>query len=194
MKKVVRTAAMIALMFVTATSLANEEKLSLETKKESKSLVFELDSKGQETAIRLFDSANQVIYTEYISSTSYAKKFNLSNLENGLYYFTTENSLKKIVYTIEVDGSTVTILKRKENAKPVFRKENGMVYLNLLNLNKKDVKIEVFDSNDRLVFSEKRENEMIIEKAFNFSKAYEDSYTIVVRDSNNIYFEGITVK
>lgn len=193
MKKVVRTVAMIALMFVTATSIANEEKLSLETKKESKSLVFELDSKAQETAIRLFDAANQVLYSEDISNESYAKKFNLMNLENGFYYFTTEDSLKKIIYTIEVDGSNVTILKRKENTKPVFRKENGMVYLNLLNLDKKDVKIEVFDSSNRLVFSEKRVNEMIIEKAFNFSKAYADNYTVVVRDSQNTYYEDIVV-
>ena len=165
----------------------------METKKESKSLVFELDSKAQETAIRLFDAANQVLYSEDISNESYAKKFNLMNLENGFYYFTTEDSLKKIIYTIEVDGSNVTILKRKENTKPVFRKENGMVYLNLLNLDKKDVKIEVFDSSNRLVFSEKRVNEMIIEKAFNFSKAYADNYTVVVRDSQNTYYEDIVV-
>lgn len=194
MKKVVRTAAMIALMFVTATNMANEEKLSLETKKESKSLVFELDSKAPNTVIKLFDTANQVIYYEDISGASYAKKFNLMYLEDGLYYFTTEDSLKKIIYTIEVNGSDVKILERKESTKPVFRKENRMVYLNLLNLDKKDVKIEVFDNSDRLVFSEKRGNEMIIEKAFNFTEAYKDSYTIVVHDSSNTYYEDILVK
>lgn len=185
---------MIALMFVTLTGKANDEKLSLITKKESKSLVFELESKSQETDIKLFDDANHIIYSENIYGVSYAKKFDLTKLENGFYYFTTEDSLKKITYTISVEGSDVKILKRKESTKPVFKKENGMVYLNFLNLDKKEVEIEVLDSANRLVFSEKYENELIIEKAFNFKKAFEDSYTIVVKDNDNTYFEDIVVK
>jgi len=194
MKKVVRTAAMIAFMFVTATSMANEVKLSLETEKESKSLVFELDSQSTETTIKLFDSADHVIYFENISNLSYVKKFNLKNLDEGLYYFTTENPLKKVTYIISVKDAEVKILNRKENPKPIFRKKNEMVYLNLLNLEKKKVEIKVYDSSDRLVFSERRVNEMIIEKAFNFSKAYKDTYTLAVRDGNDSYYEYVIVK
>ena len=185
---------MIAFMFVTATSMANEVKLSLETEKESKSLVFELDSQSTETTIKLFDSANHVIYFENISNLSYVKKFNLKNLDEGLYYFTTENPLKKVTYIISFKDAEVKILNRKENPKPIFRKKNEMVYLNLLNLEKKKVEIKVYDSSDRLVFSERRVNEMIIEKAFNFSKAYKDTYTLAVRDGNDSYYEYVIVK
>ena len=168
--------------------------LSLVTKTDAKSLIYELDSTSGVSKIELMDADNNVIYLENIENVSYTKKFNLKNLKDGLYYFTTEDSLKTIIYTIEVDGSDMKILKRKENSKPVFKEENGMVYLNLLNLDKNDVKIEVFDSSDRLVFSEERVNEMIIEKAFNFTKAYEDSYTVVVSDSNNTYYEVVAVQ
>ena len=143
---------MVALMFVTSSGIANEGKLSLETKTESRSLVFKLDAQASETNIKLFDSDDHIIYSENISNSSYAKKFDLTNLAEGLYFFTTEDSLKKITYVIEVIGAEVNILKKKENAKPVFRKKNGIVYLNLLNLDKKSVTIEVFDSSDRLVF------------------------------------------
>ena len=194
MKKIVRTAAMIALMFVTTTSIANEEKLSLVTKTDAKSLIYELDSTSGATKIELIDADNNVIYFENIENVSYTKKFDLKNLKDGLYYFTTEDAMKTIIYTINIAGADVKITKRKENSKPVFRKENGKVYLNLLNLSKKEVEIEVYDSSNRLLFSEKHVNEMIIEKAFNFTKAYEDSYTVLVRDSNNTYFEDIVVK
>jgi len=194
MKKVVRTAAMIALMFVTATGMANDGKLSLETKKESKSLVFQLDSQSTETTIKLFDPNDHVIYFENISNGSYVRNLNLENLDDGLYYFTSEDSLKKVTYIISVEKFEVKILERKENHKPIFRKENKMVYLNLLNLEKKKVDIKVYDSSDRLVFSEKGLNEMIIEKAFNFSKAYNDTYTVVVRDGNDSYYESVIVK
>ena len=35
---------------------------------------------------------------------------------------------------------------------------------------------------------------MIIEKALNFTEAYEDSYKVVVRDSNDSYYENIIVE
>lgn len=184
---------MIALMFVTATSMANDEKLSLERSKESKSLVFEMDAQ-KETDIKLFDDANNTIYSESITATSYSKRFNLKNLVDGRYYFTTEDALRKVTYTILVQNKDVKILSKKENVKPVFKTKDQVVYLNLLNLSKKDVKIEIYDSSNRLVFNEKRENEMIIEKALNFNKAYADQYTVVVEDSENTYYESIVVK
>ncbi|KKL67817.1 hypothetical protein LCGC14_2131170, partial [marine sediment metagenome] len=63
---------MIALMFATATSMANDEKLSLESKKESKSLVFEMDAQ-KETFIKLFDAENHIIYSESVSAISYSQ-------------------------------------------------------------------------------------------------------------------------
>ncbi|HEA20753.1 MAG TPA: hypothetical protein ENH87_07525 [Pricia antarctica] len=192
MKKVIRTAAMIALMFATATSMANDEKLSLESKKESKSLVFEMDAQ-KETFIKLFDAENHIIYSESVSAISYSKKFNLENVADGNYYFTTEDALRKVTYTISVRNSDVEIVSRKENAKPVFKIKDQIVYLNLLNLSKKDVKIEIYDSSNRLVFTEKRENEMIIEKAMNFNNAYNDQYTVVVKDNENTYYENILI-
>lgn len=183
---------MIALLFVTATTVANNDKLSLETKKESTSLVFEMDTK-KDTAIKLFDAENHVIFSESISEMSYAKRFNLKNLANGLYYFTTEDALRKVVYTISVKGDVVKIVSKKENTKPVFRTADRMVYVNLLNLSKKDVDIKVYDSSNRTIFSEKRIDEMNIQKAINFNDAHNDSYTVVVKDCEDTYYKEITI-
>ena len=185
---------MVALMFATATGMASEPKLSVSSNADGKSFVYELDASSGETTIKLRDAENHVIYSESIFTGSFTKKFDMKNLSDGLYYFTSENDLKTVSYTLQVEGEIMTMLKRRENAKPVFRKADGMVYLNLLNLNKKDVKIEIYDSNDRLVFSEKRENEMIIEKALNFKQAFKDRYAVVVKDSENTYYESIVVR
>ena len=184
---------MIVFMFGAFTATANEGKLSLVDNNTSNSIIYELESRAGETTIVLRDSDNNIIYTENIKVASYSKKFDLKNLENGQYYFTAEDALKSVVYTIDINGSEVKIISKKEDAKPVFRKENGMVYLNLLNLDKNDVEIKVFDSNERLVFSEKRVDEMIIEKAFNFTKAYEDNYTVVVRNGKETYYENVVI-
>ena len=183
---------MLALMLTVSTSFANSETLTLETRKESKSLVFTMDAQ-KETTIRLMDADNNIIYSDMVSEATYSKRFNLKNLSNGTYYFTTEDALKKIIYTISVEGSVVKILKKKEYPKAVFRTNGRMVYINLLNTKKEDVKIEVYDSSNRLVFSEKREDELIIEKAINFEDAYAGSYTIVVKDSEDSYYKSISI-
>ncbi|MBT9189727.1 MULTISPECIES: hypothetical protein [Zobellia] len=193
MRKVVRTAAMIALLLTTTASIASEPKLSVVPNENVKSFVYELDAHAGRTTIKFMDAEQNVIFFETVEKENYAKKFDLSKLKDGLYFFKSEDDLTTISYTISVNGSNVEVIDKKENSKPVFRQKGGMVYLNLLNLDSKDVDIQVYDSSNRLVFSEKRENEMVIEKAFDFTKAYEGEYTVVVRDSKETYYKEISV-
>ena len=193
MKKVVRTAAMIALIFATTTGIANDGKLSLISKENTKSLVFEMESKAGSSDIKLVDMNNNIIYTESIRKSEYSKKFDLSNLEEGLYYFTTEDALRAITYTLKVDRADVTILDEKEKIKPVFKEEKDILYVNYLNLDKSNVDVEVYNSEDTLIFSEKRENQMTIAKAINFKKAIKGNYTVVVKDSDGAYYKNVVV-
>lgn len=184
---------MVALMFATATASASEPKLSVSSNAETKSFVYEMDASSGETLIKLIDAENHVIYYENISAGSFTKRFDLRNLADGLYSFTSENALTTVFYTISVKADVLNILERKENAKPVFKVAERMLYINLLNLSKKPVTIEVYNSSDRLVFSEKRINEIRIEKALNFKKAYKDSYRVIVKDSNDTYYRDFNV-
>ena len=77
---------------------------------------------------------------------------------------------------------------------PVFVKKGDTLLLNLLNLTQDTVRLEVYDSENRLVYSEQIDGEVVIEKAFNFEKAYEDEYTVVVVDKSGTYRETMKVK
>ncbi|MEP3208795.1 MAG: T9SS type A sorting domain-containing protein [Maribacter sp.] len=194
MKKVVRSIAVVALMFVAATGLAKEPKLSVNPSQE-KSLNFEMDTTSEETFVRVVDMNGVIIYKEKVETVnSYSKKFNLKNLPEGSYFLEVEDALKETTFEFTVDDSTIRIDKRKENAKPVFRKKEGKVYLNLLNLEKEVVKIKVLDSENRIVFQETIADEMLVEKVFNFEDAFEDNYVVVVQNKKDTYYEDITVK
>ncbi|MGF1559239.1 MAG: hypothetical protein ACFCUL_09135 [Flavobacteriaceae bacterium] len=194
MKKIVRSIAVVALMIMTITVSAKEPKLSL-TANAEKSLTFELDAQSHETKISMVDYDDNVIYAEKIQGVlAYSKKFDLKNLPIGNYFLFVENELKKTVYTINVTSSMVEIVERKENAKPVFRKTGERVFLNLLNLDKEVVNITVYDSENRIVFKEAVKDEMLVEKVFNFDKAYAGNYTIVVNDGEDTFYEDVLVK
>lgn len=193
MKTILKFTAVTALMFTTVVGLAKEPKLSLMTADQKKSLIVELDSQYKESFLKIIDENQNIIFSEKISETAYTKKFDLNKLENGSYFFELDNSLRSLVYTISVENGEVKILKKKENNKPVFRKKGSKLYLNLLNLDSKDVQIKVFDSDNRMLYTEIIENESIVTKAFNFETAHEDRYTIVVKDGKNTYYKDILV-
>jgi len=179
MKTNLKFTAMIAFMFITVVGLAKEPKVSLLTEGQSKSLIVALDSKNNKTILKIIDENQNIIFSEKISVNSYTKKFDLDKLENGSYLFELDDSLRTLTYTISVENEEVKILRRIENNKPIFRKIGAKLYLNLLNLDSKDVEIKVFDSDNRTLFSEVVENENIVSKAFNFETAHEDRYTVV---------------
>ncbi|MCW5517396.1 hypothetical protein [Muriicola sp. Z0-33] len=194
MKTVIKLSTVAGLLFTVAVGMAKEPNVKLISKGAEKSLVFQMDAKAKETYIKLIDDNDNVIFKDKVSLGNYAKRFNLSALPNGRYYFSTENAIKLYVYTLSVNESELILVDKSEKAKPVFRKKGDRLFLNLLNLDENKVDIKVIDSSDRVVFKETIEDESIIEKAFNFEKAYEDRYMVVVKDNNDVYYEYVLVK
>ena len=77
---------------------------------------------------------------------------------------------------------------------PVFVKKGDKLFVNLLNLSQEKVSLKVYDSQNRLVFKETISGELVVEKAFNFEKAFKDSYTIVVVNETGTFKEIMRVK
>lgn len=193
MKKVLKFTVMAALLFSTVTAMANEPKMSLVADNAAKSLIFKLDVKTKDTKIQFLDSENNVIYYDNSVSKGFSKKFDLSKLEMGAYTFKMDDSLKLVTYTIIIEDKGISILEKTEMVKPVFRTKDGMVYINLLNKELKNVDIKVYDSSERLLFAETLTDKLIVEKAINFKKAFKGDYTISVKDANGVYLENISI-
>ncbi|NHF58105.1 hypothetical protein FK220_002045 [Flavobacteriaceae bacterium TP-CH-4] len=193
MKKTAKTTATIALMFSMFIGLANEPKISTDTT--NRSLDFEMAAPSAQTMVRLIDDKEQVIYSANVDTQSdFAKRFDLSKLPNGNYYLVVEDAIKELTFTLSLDASKVEVIDRDEDTKPVFRKKDGKLYVNLLNLDLNKVDIIVYDGDGRKLFSERSTGKQIVQKAFNFENAYSDSYMVVVRDNEKTYYEDIVVK
>ena len=193
MKKVVRSLATVALMFVVATSTAKEPTLSV-TSNADKSIQFEMDASTAQTVVSIVDIEGVIMYSEKVGDAeAYSKKFNLRNLPDGKYLLKVEDSLKETIFEFGIYDSIVRIADRNENVKPVFRKNGQKVFLNLLNTDMQDVQIKVYDSENRVIFDETVVDTFLVEKAFNFENAFEDTYTVIVKDGKNTYYENLVV-
>ena len=95
---------------------------------------------------------------------------------------------------VPTSDTELEILDYMDKGKPIFRQKGDKVFLNMLNLQGEKIEIKVYDSSRRLLFKETITDELTIEKAFNFESAYEDNYTVLVKDSEGTYLERISVK
>ncbi|MBM1107942.1 hypothetical protein JQC67_17435 [Aurantibacter crassamenti] len=193
MKKVIRTIAAVALLFVSTSISAKEPKLI--TEKSSKSVVFEWDDKMDNTSLSFIDNDGNVIYSDYVEGVEdYVKKFNLETLAIGNYFLIVENSIKEITYSLSVSKNEIVILDTVEEFKPVYRKIDGVVYLNYLNLTKEPVDVVVYDATGRKLFKETFVEEMSVSKIFNFTDAIEGEYSIVLKSDSETFYEAVSVK
>lgn len=194
MKTIFKLTSIVAFMFTAAVGMANEPYIRLDAQTGGQSLIFKPDSDSQGTQIKFVDSDGHTIFSDIVGSAASGKKFDLSQLEDGIYYFILENTIKEMSYTVSIEGKKVLISDRLEKNRPVFRQMGKKVFLNLLNLDRNKVDIKVFDSSDRLLYKQVMDDSLLVTKAFNFEKAFEDTYTIVVKDNKESYYESVEVK
>lgn len=75
-----------------------------------------------------------------------------------------------------------------------FRIDGDKVLFKIENNDLSKVTIQITDSKNRVVYQEVVEKEPIIGKVFNFESAFEDEYTIEVKDSDATYTKTIKIK
>ena len=94
----------------------------------------------------------------------------------------------KGILVSEVEANVIELLD------PVFKRKGNTLYMNLLNLDLQTVKVKVYDSEGRLVYSDRKKGEKIVQKAFNFEKAFKDTYKVVIIDGDEKFEETVTVE
>jgi hypothetical protein len=75
--------------------------------------------------------------------------------------------------------------------KPFFRTQDAKVSVNMLNMDGTPVEVNVYDEYDRVLFNEIISGENSVGKQFDFSKAADGIYTIVVKDECKQYYKTI---
>ena len=194
MKAIKKITLSAAFLLITALGMANEMDLKIVADNADKSLVFRYENLATDASLRFIDGQGNVIFTENLKDKSaYLKRFNLNSLSTGTYFLTVEDAIKETEYTIAIEDANISIENKSEKNKPVFRTTENMVYVNLLNLKKDEVEIKVYDDSDRVVFNEVFNDKDIIEKAFNFEKAYKGHYIIKVKKNDETYYEAFDV-
>ena len=102
-------------------------------------------------------------------------------------------TIKKFAVAAVVMFTTIGSFANDEITKSIFREKEDKVFVNLYNLDKEKVEIKIYDSQNRVVYTETITDSFLVKKVFNFEDAFEDSYTLVIKKEGETYKKYILV-
>jgi hypothetical protein len=198
MKKILKFSLVLAAVVLTiAQAHAGNADFSLDLiKEEGKTVSFSL-KEIKKVDLSIYDSNDGLIYQEKVTSEDDIKRtYDLKALPNGIYFLKAESDLKILKYKIEVVGNKAKLSTEaiSEIYKPVFVNKNGIVTVNILNLEKAAVSVTIYNSDETEVYNETLSADSYIGKTFDLTSAQNGAYTFEITYNGKTFVETVTVK
>lgn len=197
MKNFLKISLIIAVFFTAFVANASEEDFSLKVKSEKgKTVSFSIND-AKNVNLSIYSLENETLFGEKINSKGIVNRtYDLKAFPEGNYILEVETSSKLAQYAIKVVGNTASIseVAISETFKPVFKNENGMVYVDIANADKTDVEISLVDEFNTQLYTETFNGKATISKKFDINQALSDKLTFVVKYKNQIFAETIATR
>jgi len=197
--RITRKVLLVATLFVSMLSYANESFVSI-IKKDAKKAALVLKDVKKGDQLSIVDEAGVLLYKEDIEKTGvYAKGFDLTVLPEGAYVFklNTDTKIKTMPFT--VNSKTIYFNKALETTthKPNIRVKDNLAYITKLNLDLKPVSINVYFSSfekpdsEKLIYTETIYNTKEIGKVLNLKSKAKGKYRVALVTENLTYTETL---
>lgn len=188
---------MISAMILCSTSLfAREPEVNVVSQGEDK-LAMKLFTYEASAVVRIVDENGYLLFTEKTEKKQpqYAKIFDMATLPAGSYQFEVEgeNTYKVIAFTI-IDGKVTLTGTPVSYFKPVISQRGDITDLQLLNSAGQDVKVSFSDSKGEVLFVEKPDSSIRIEKRFSLAELERGIYTMTVQVGQKFYHKKLIVQ
>ena len=178
-------------------SITNTLKIETDANEKSIYLSFEANQSNV-VKIQLRDKNEAILHQELVTNKiAFAKKFNLKNLPEGVYFLKVSDELKEVIQPIEISNSDLAIdpSTRMESYKPVYKYSNNKLDINLLAIDSEQISVVVFNADIQVIFTKEFKNEG---KAFgerlDLNKLQRGTYTVKISAGNNTFYKTVEVK
>lgn len=191
MKKTIKNFAVVALMFGTLVSYANNKTNTTETTVGKNTVKVEFKNVKEGHILNIKNDNGEVVYKKEVKkSGTFSKIFNLSALENGNYSAELVKDFEIEIKNFEVKNGLVTFFDSNSEKifKPVIRSEGNLIYVSKIEFNNKPLEVDIY-YNDEIVLSEtlKGNGNEILKRAYKLSDSKSGDYTIVINSNNRYY-------
>lgn len=171
-------------------------KVNMEASEASKALVEISSMKLSNFEIEVTDSYGESLYemTTVAPANGLKKRMDFSQLDDGIYTFSVKIDKERTIQTFEVDRGDVEIINSRKTIDPYFTFEKKMVKLSYLNPQGEDVKLYVYDMNNRLLAESELGNGFAIHKAVDFSDRPWGDYSVVITNDYDVHEYDVVIR
>ena len=190
MKKISKFSLMLVVTLLTMNVHAGTVDFTLDVKKEQgKKVTFALNNVDKMN-LSIYDAEGKMIHSENVNSKKVINRtYDLNAFPEGIYFLEAESDTKFSRYEISVVGETASLSTNavSEVYKPSFVYRNGLVWVNILNLDKSPVSIKIYNNQNDEVYDSNSITDQNVGKVFDINNIQNEAYTIVVTDNNKIF-------
>lgn len=179
--------ALLAILMMSSTLLTANSSFPIVNLKKGldKSFLISMDYHlEKDFEITLTDDSYNTLFKEEIKQVKkLAKRFDLSSLPDGTYFFKVEDEQSIYQQTIEIKNDQLIVNKSRESRvfKPILQDKGNKVYINALLIDETDVEVKIYDKNHDLVLEETLKNQTSLERIYKFSDNTPGNYTFLIK-------------
>ncbi|NRD18445.1 hypothetical protein HNV08_00175 [Winogradskyella eckloniae] len=185
MRTVFKKLLVVALVFGTLTSYANEV-VDVNT-------TMNYVKKGNHISVS--DAFGKIIYSGEINyNGNLTSLYDFTQLQNGLYDVEVTNGYKIEISTIEVMNNKVSIVDVNKTVifKPVVRNDNSQLIISKLALDHEDMEIELFYKGE-LIHTETVSGETILNRVYKLDATLKGNYTTIIKSNNRVFVKNFRI-
>ena len=119
------------------------------------------------------------------------KKFDLSGLPDGEYYFEVNSKTKIGTTPFSVASNNLEFKEETIVFKPIVRFKNNNIYISKFTLNNETLDVFLYDDNQHLIYNEKLFGKNSLSRILNLSNLDSGSYRLVLKSGGKLYNEII---
>lgn len=198
MKKILKFSLVLAVVVSAAVQAhAGNSDFSLNLKREEGKTVSFTFKEIKKMDLSIYDTNANLIYQEKVTSDDNIERtYDLTALPDGIYFLKAETALKIAKYKIEVVGKIAKLATDaiSEVYKPVLTNKNGLVTLNVLNLEKAPVNVIIYNSDEVELYNETLPAETYVGKIFDMKNCKGEKCMFVITYNDKTFTETVAVK
>ena len=190
MKKISKISLVLVVTLLTMNMHAGTVDFTLDVKKEQGKMVTFALNQTEKIDLSIYDANDKLIHSENVSSKENVNRtYDLKALPEGTYFLQAESDTKVSRYEISVVGDMASLSGNavSEVYKPVYLYKNGLVSVNILNLDESPVNIKIYDSEYNEVYDSALLTGQNVTKVFDINNFLNESYTFVVTDNDTTF-------
>jgi len=145
--------------------------------------------------IKVTDEDGRTIFTKKTQSPSkdYNRKYDFSQLENGIYFLTVKAEKTTNETKFSVKNGEIELMGERKMLEPYFNFDDKKLKMTFLNFSAEESSLIVYDDNRNELYSKKLSTDFNIQHGLDMSNLPKGDYEIVLSTNINLYDFSVSI-